>query len=74
MFCRKIYPVELSAPNTFNYLYRTLINYFTIQGNKGISYENIVGDVGRVAAGVNELLAGKLGKILAREEFKRRIN
>lgn len=32
---RKIYPVETLTSNFYNSLYRSLLNYFMIQSNKG---------------------------------------
>lgn len=37
-FCFKLYPVLSSTPNIYNSLYRQLINFFSLQLNKGNVY------------------------------------
>ena len=43
----------MSVSNPYNALYRTLINYCSIQSNKGNSYDTIAFDVARIASTIS---------------------
>lgn len=59
--------------NPYNALYRTLMNYYAIQSNKGYTYENISGDITKWASVLSEALCIKMGALLGREEVKRKL-
>lgn len=70
---RKIYPVESVTPNVYNSLFRTLLNYFMIQGNKGQEYTRMAADIVRFASHISDLLMFKMAEILRREDVKNRL-
>lgn len=50
--CRKLYPVEVSQ-NSYVALYKTMLQYFTIQISKGQTYESVSAEIVRLASPVN---------------------
>ena len=63
----------MAVSNHYHALYRTLINYFAIQSNKGNSYEDIIADVLRIASSISEALSIKLTETLKKDEVKKKL-
>lgn len=65
--CFKIFPAHMPAPNVYNELYKKLSTYFSLQSNKGNSYQSLVGEVLRHANSINEALYVKLANFLKKD-------
>lgn len=70
--CRKLYPVETSQ-NTYVALYRTLMQYFSIQTMKGQSYELVFSEVVRTALPINESMSKALCEFFKKDIIQGKI-
>ena len=64
-----MFPVE-NSQNVYVALYKTMLQYFSIQINKGQTYDSAAAEIIRLASPINENLSKTIAVFLSKEMIK----